>query len=129
MLQTASDGRPFVQPNAQALGTLTGVPPQTLFKTEQVPPVNVVPAACIVAATRENRFVTLTAPVTAFLIYIGTTGAVSQFNGIALPPGIPYEVSLPGNQALYAVTDAPVFLRVRIQIAGAMAGDIERRLG
>lgn len=84
--------------------------------------------SCIVAGTRENRFITLTAPVVNFSIFIAGNEGVSLSNGIPLPPGLPYEVSLPGNQALFAVTDAPVYLRVRVQIAAALVGDLERRL-
>ena len=116
-----------VQPFSKALGHYTGAPPQTILKTEIVPPIGIA-ASCIVQATRENRFVTLTAPVSNFAIYVAGTSGVSATFGIALPPGLPYEISLPGNQALYAVTDAPVLMRVRIQIAAALSGDLERRL-
>jgi hypothetical protein len=125
---TAADEPVRTQPFSKPLGSYTGVPPRTIFKNEQVAPFTVGQSSCIVAATRENRFVTLTAPFAGFVIYVQGSEGVSPSNGIALPPGLPYEISLPGNQALYAVTDAPVYLRVKVQIAAALAGDLERRL-
>jgi hypothetical protein len=119
---------PARQPFSVPLGHYTGAPPQTLLKNELVSPASGATPSCIVSATRENRFVTLTAPLVGFLIYVGDSSGASLTQGIALPPGIPYEITLPGNQALYAVTDAPVYLRVRIQVAAAISGDLERRL-
>jgi hypothetical protein len=120
--------RSRAQPNSGALGQYTGAPPPTRLLTAAVPPAGTQAAVCIVPATRENRFVTLTAPLVAFAIYIGATEAASASNGIALTPGIPYEVSLPGYQAIFAASNAPVYLEVGVQIAGALAGDLERNL-
>jgi hypothetical protein len=82
----------------------------------------------IVPATRENRFVTLTAPLILFSVYVNGEANFSTLSALSLPPGTAYEISLPGNQALYAVTDSPVFVSLRVQIASALAGDTERRL-
>lgn len=117
------------QPNSVELGHYTGVPPQTQLKNELVAPFGANPTAtCIVPATRENRFVILTAPLVGFSIFVGDSSGASPTQGIALPPGLPYEITLPGNQSLYAVTDAPTYLRVRVQVAAAITGDLERRL-
>jgi hypothetical protein len=118
------------QPNSGPLGQYTGAPPQTRLETPKVPPMTALqPSVCIVPPTRENRFVTLIAPDTAFAIYIGGTEAVRAGAGLPLPAGLPYEVSLPGKQAIYAASDAPVYLEVTVQIAAALAGDLERNLG
>ena len=115
------------QPFSEPLGHYTGAPPQTQLKNELVAPASATTPTCIVPSTRENRFITLTAPVVGFSIFVGDSSGASLTQGIALPPGIPYEVTLPGNQALYAVTDAPTYLRVRIQVAAAISGNLERR--
>ena len=125
---TATDVTPRSQPFSVPLGHYTGAPPPTQLKNELVAPASQATPTCIVPATTQNRFVTMVAPLVAFSIYVGDSSGASLTQGIALPAGIPYEVSLPGNQALYAVTDAPVYLRVRIQVAAALAGDLERRL-
>ena len=127
--ETAAELPSRPQPFSQPLGHNTGAPPLTLLKNELVAPFGAGPPTCIVSATRENRFVTLLAPVIGFSIYVDGGSGVSLSQGIALPAGLPYEISLPGNQPLYAVTDAPVYLRLRIQVAAALSGDLERRLG
>jgi hypothetical protein len=121
--------RPRAQPNSGALGQYTGAPPPTRLLTVVVPPKGPQAAVCIVPPTRENRFITLLSPLTAFAIYIGGTEAVTVSNGMQLPNGLPYEVSLPGKQAIYAASNAPVYLEVTVQIAAALAGDLERNLG
>jgi len=118
-------GVPRAQPFSQPLGTLTGAPPHTRLFTVSVAPT----ATCIVQETRENRFVTLIAPVSNFAIYISGYASVSPTFGMALPAGIPYEISLPGNQSIYAITDAPgIALQLSVQTAAALVGDLERRL-
>jgi len=110
------------------LGFYQGAPPQTQLTGAQIKPAALGgQPTCIVTSTRENRVVTLTAPFVGFRIFVGNTG-VSTTQGIALPLGLPYEISLPGGQALYAVTNAPVYLQLQIQVAPALAGDRERRL-
>jgi hypothetical protein len=116
----------YAQPNSQPLGSDTGAPPQTSLKTVNVPPQG--QYATAVPPTRENRFVTFVAPSVGFTIYIGMTEGVTATNGMPLPPGTPYEVSLPGMQAIYVSSNAPVHLQVTVQIAAALAGDLERKL-
>jgi hypothetical protein len=116
------------QPFSQPLGHYTGAPPQTVLKQVRVAP-NGFQATCVVPGTRENRFVTLTAVRSNFTIYIAGTQGVSPNFGLALPQGLPYEISLPGNQEIYAISDAPgITLDLNVQIAAALAGDLERRL-
>lgn len=122
----AEIGRP--QPFSQPLGHYTGAPPQTVLKRVVVASSGN-QVTCVVPATRENRFVTLTAPKSNFTIFIAGVSSVSVNFGLALPQGIPYEVSLPGNQEIYAISNAPgVGVTLNVQIAAALAGDLERRL-
>jgi hypothetical protein len=121
------------QPNTQPLGFYTGAPPVT--RLTQLPVTPIVNGAgviqqptLIVPETRENRFVILTAPFVAFSIYVNIDANFNVQSSLSLTPGLPYEISLQGGQKLYAVTDAPVFLLLRIQIAAAIASDTERRL-
>jgi hypothetical protein len=124
---TAAEGlRP--QPFSKPLGHYTGAPPQTVLKQVRVAP-NGNPATLVVPATRESRFVTLTADRSNFTIFLAGTQGVSPNFGLPLPQGVPYEISLPGNQELYAISDAPgITLGLNVQIAAALAGDLERRL-
>lgn len=123
---TAAEMSTRAQPFSVPLGTRTGAPPQTRLETVVVSPLT---ATRVVQETVENRFVTLIAPVSNFTIYIAGGSGVSTTTGIALPPGLPYEISLPGNQAIYAISDAPgITLRLRVQVAAAIVGDLERRL-
>jgi hypothetical protein len=115
------------QPNSGPLGQYTGAPPRTTLQTPSVAPLGQ-PAVCLVQPTRENRFVTLIAPDVAFTVYVGLTSGVNAANGVALPAGIPYELSLPGEQGIYAASNAPVRLEVGVQMAAALAGDLERTL-
>jgi hypothetical protein len=123
----AADRGSRSQPNSGALGQYTGVPPATRLETVSVAPAGR-QAVCLVPKTRENRFVVLLAPAVAFTIFISSSQAVGPNIGMALPAGLPYEISLPGNQELYATSNAPVFLTVTVQIAAALAGDLERNL-
>ena len=126
--QVAADLTLRPQPNSKPLGYYQGAPPQTRFSAALVKPaVFGREPTCIVMSTRENRIVTVTAPLVPFRIFVGSA-SVSVSQGTALTPGIPYEISLPGDQGLYAVTNAPVYLRLEVQIAAAMAGDLERRM-
>lgn len=126
--QIAADLSLRSQPNSRPLGFYQGVPPETKFSAALVKPAVLGrPPTCIVQQTRENRIVTLTAPLVPFRIFVGSD-SVSTIQGIALTPGIPYEISLQGGQGLYAITNAPVYLRLELQVAAAMAGDLERRL-
>lgn len=119
------------QPNAEVLGAETGAPPATaLFSAQIVPEValgNANEPTMIVPAGRASRLVTLTAPFVSFLIFVGDAG-VRASNGFALPVALPYQIVLPGNQPLYAVTDAPGYLQLRVQIAPILIGDRERKI-
>jgi hypothetical protein len=131
--QTAADPRLGRQPGGQPLGRDTGAPSRTLLTQVRVTPmVNALGVAQqptpIVLGTRENRFITLLAPFVNFRVYIAMSANVTPLSSLALPAGIPYEISLAGGQELYAATDAPVFLSVQIQVAPAIASDTERRL-
>lgn len=127
-----SGGPGLAQPGAQPLGSETGAPPDTRFRTVQVIPSNAANAndgpTRIVEADRASRDVTLTAPNVGFTVWIGGSG-VSPGNGLALVPGQPYDLIIRGNQDVYAVTDAPVYVPLQVQVAPLLIGDRERRLG
>lgn len=114
---------PGVQPNSAPLGSLTGAPPPTQMRTLQVSPGTT--PILVVPPERASRVITLTAPFVGFSIYVGGSGVKTTDH--ALTPGLPYDVVLPGNQELYAVTDAPVSLTLRLQIAPVLTGDRERK--
>lgn len=131
---TAADGGFERQPNARPLGYATGAPPRTrLLQVNVTPQVNALgvaqPPTLIVPETPENRFVTLTAPSIAFAVLINSDASFNPLSSFVLPPGVGYEISLPGFEALYAVTTSPVFVALQIQIAPAIAADTQRRLG
>lgn len=122
------------QPGGRPLGFYTGAPPRTqLFQVNITPQVNGLgvpqPATLVVPETRENRFVTVTAPSIAFAVLVCPSATFNPLSSFVLPPGVAYEISLPGLEALYAVTTSPVFVPIQIQIAPAIAADTERRLG
>jgi hypothetical protein len=122
-----SPGPGLGQVGAEALGSLTGAPPHTRTTKVMVAPFNGNREPVrIVSATRQSRVVTLTAPAVGFGIFVGGSD-VEPGVGVQLPPIIPYDFILPGYQELYAVTDAPVFLPLQLQIAPLLIGDRERR--
>jgi hypothetical protein len=108
-------GAPSVQnvPGGRSIGDLplgfrTGAPPQTILKSVQVNPFSAGKGATqIVDGSGPNRAVILTAPFVGFTIYVGSAGV--KIGDLGLPPGLPYEIIIPGNQDLYANSDAPVF--------------------
>lgn len=113
-------------PNGEPAGANTGAPPRTRFFSMPVPPATSEGAPVqLVAPTPENRVVIITPPAVGFTIFVGDAG-VSPKNGTALTPGLNYEVILPGLQALYAVTNAPVYLRVNVQVAIVLAAERQR---
>lgn len=118
-------------PGSQPVGMNTGAQPPTELRTFVVPPMPQQAAVVAYASMRANRFITLTAPKLTgpFSVYIGMTEAVNGSNGHALPPGLPYEITLPGDQVLYAITDSPVAVRLAVQVAIAVSGDRERTRG
>lgn len=131
---TAADPALGRQPGGRPLGFYTGAPPRTqLTQVNVTPNVNalgvVQQPTLIVPATTQNRFVTLSAPLLAFAILVSPEASFNAFSSHTLLPGVPYEISLPGNEQLFAVTTAPVFVPLQIQIAPAIASDTERRLG
>lgn len=120
-------------PNSEPLGALTGAPVRTIFRSYQIIPASAVgaggnEAVLIVPPTAANRVISLLAPAVNFRIYIGDSGVTPQ-NGYALPPGQPYETVIPGLQDIYAVTDAPVFLRLQVQIAPILYAEQQRKVG
>ena len=117
------------QVGAEVLGSMTGAPPRTQAFSVQVPPdIQGQQPVRIVAQDRASRVVTLTAPAVGFTVFVGGPGVIAGGStGVALTPAIPYDFILPGLQDLYAVTDAPVFLRLQVQVAPLLIGDRERR--
>jgi hypothetical protein len=115
-------------PNAEPVGADTGAPPRTQFFSRLVVPASTTKdnATLLVLGTPENRVALITAPAVGFTVYIGDSG-VSPDNGAPLTPGVPYEAILPGLQPLYAVTDAPVYLRVGVQVAIVLAAERQRK--
>lgn len=131
---TAADRLDQRQPGGRPLGFYTGAPPRTqLLQVSVTPQVNALGVAQaptpIVSPTRENRFITLTAPNIAFAVLVCPDSVFNALSSFTLPPGLAYEISLPGNEGLYAVTTSPVFVPLQIQIAPAIASDTERRWG
>ncbi len=118
-------------PNSEPVGAETGAPPHTRFFNVQVIPFSVISVknaqpSQVVQATRENRVALLTAPAVGFVVYVGDTG-VSPQRGMALIPGTVTEIILVGGQDLYAVTDAPCFLALQVQISIVLMAEQERR--
>lgn len=111
-------------PNSTPVGAQTGAPPRTQFRTVSIPGT----AVQIVAPTPENRVAVLTAPNVGFSIYIGGAG-VTPATGLALPPGLSYELPLPGLQEVYAVTDAPVWMKLRVAVSVVLMAEQARPVG
>lgn len=125
------------QIGSRPLGYRTGAPPRTRLRSVQIIPYTAVgrviqghaqEATQIVDPDTASRVAILTAPFVGFSVYVGDQTGVRPTD-MALPPGLPYEVVLIGGQALYAVTDAPVYLNLRVQIACILIGDRERISG
>lgn len=120
-------------PNNEPLGALTGAPVRTILRSYQVIPASAVgvngnEATQIVPPTAANRLIVLLAPLVNFRIYVGESG-VTPKTGFALPAGQPYDVILPGLQGLFAVTDAPVYLQLQVQISPILAAEQQRKVG
>ena len=118
-------------PNSEPLGAKTGAPPHVRFYSTLVIPFSAIGVrgaepTQIIPPTPPNRVCILTAPLVSFTIYIGDSG-VSPATGLALTPGLNYEALLVGLQELYAVTDAPVFLPLQIQISPVLFAERERK--
>ena len=116
------------QPGSQPIGGDTGAPMHTVTTTKLVAPSGAAGGPTqVVGPDRASRVVTLIAPNVAFSIFVGDAGV--KITDMALPGGgLPYDIVLPGLQELYAVTDSPTFLSLRIQIAPLLIGDRERTM-
>jgi hypothetical protein len=123
------------QIGSRPLGWRTGAPPRTILRASQVIPFAAVgkqaqgraqQATQIVEADTASRSVVLTAPFVGFSIYVSGDSDVQPGNALRLPPGLPYEIPLVGHQGLYAVTDAPTYLTLNVQVAVYLIGDRER---
>lgn len=110
-------------PGSEPLGDITGAPTPTVFRTVQIQPGKT--STRIAEPGRPNRVVIVTAPIIPFRFYIGGQGV--KIGDMEITPGIPYDCVLPGLQELWAVTNAPVVLPLRVQIAPILIGDRERR--
>ncbi|MBV8721699.1 MAG: hypothetical protein JO277_06095 [Candidatus Eremiobacteraeota bacterium] len=120
-------------PNNEPMGALTGAPVRTTLRSYQIIPASAVgqggrEATLIVPPTASNRVAILLAPLVAFRIYIGGSGVTPQ-TGFALPQGQPYETILPGLQEIYAVTDAPIYLALQVQVAPILYAEQQRKVG
>ena len=116
-----------VQVGTHPHGSTTGAPTRTELFRVPIPPATLgqLPIQ-IVGAAPTSRSVVLIAPLTGWNIFVSHSPGVSPINGIAITPLIPYEIPLPGNQALYATTDAPTSQDLQVQVAPLLAGDRER---
>ena len=109
--------------NSQPLGARTGAPPQTRVFSLLIRDTPIL----LEGPNKQSRSIKVTAPDLPFGIFVGTESGVRAV-GRALTPGIPYEVIVPGYQALYAITDAPgMWIPVLVQVAALLAGDRERQ--
>lgn len=133
MAAAVSPGARQPQIGSVPLGAKTGAPPWSQFRSYQIVPASAVgiggrQATLVVDAAAASRSITFIAPSVGFSVFVGGAGVSNNpgSNGYALPPGLPHEIIVPGNQSIYAVTDAPVFLTLRIQIAALLVGDRER---
>jgi hypothetical protein len=122
------------QVGAEPLGARTGAPPWTRFRSYQIIPSAAVGVGgqqptMVVEPDVASREIVFIAPFVGFSIFIGDAGVSTNpgSNGLALPPGLPYSLLIPGFQHIYAVTDAPVYLVLRVQTAALLIGDRERK--
>jgi hypothetical protein len=116
----------FGQIGGIPLGARTGAPPWARFKSILIAPTGANGGPTIVAeADVQSRIITITAPLVGFTIYIGADNV--KVGDFALPRGLPYDCPVPGGQFVYAVTDAPVYLPLQVQIGALLIGDSERR--
>jgi hypothetical protein len=118
-------------PNSEPLGAKTGAPPRVRFYSTKIIPFTAIGVrgaepTQIIPPTPPNRLITLTAPFVGFTIYIGDSG-VSPTTGLALPPGRDYQAQLVGLQELYAVTDAPIYMTLQIQVSPILFAERERK--
>jgi hypothetical protein len=90
--------------------------------------VNGVGPTLVVSPDRASRLVIFTAPLVGFSIFIGPAGVRTDpgGSGMALVPSLPYECVIPGGQEIYALTDSPIAIPLRVQEAPLLIGDRER---
>jgi len=112
-------------PNSEPMGSITGTPVRTrLYSFPLLPGPT---AVQIISETRENKIALVTPPNVGFTVYIGDAGVTPQ-TGFALQPGVEKEIILAGFQQVFAVSDAPVMLRLQIEVAPILLAERERRL-
>jgi hypothetical protein len=111
-------------PNSEPMGSITGVPVRTRLYSF---PLLAGASVQIISGTRENKIVLITPPDVGFTVYVGEAGVTPQ-TGFALQPGTEKEIILAGFQEIYAVSDAPVTLRLQIEVAPILLAERERRL-
>jgi len=112
-------------PGYEPVGSMSGAPPPTTVRVIQIRP-GTNPVR-IVDPTRENRIITMLAPLVGFTIYVGNS-SVTPSNGYGLVGGLSHDIPIPGLGEIYAVTDAPVVLPLRLQVATLLIGDRERKI-
>lgn len=115
-------------PNTVPAGVQTGAPPRVQFFNRLVIPASTRKATLLVAGTPENRIFIVTAPGNAFTVYIGGPD-VTPSNGMAIPPGQPFDVPLVGLQEVWAVTDSPVYQRVQCLVSIVLMAEQGRPVG
>ena len=116
-------------PNSEPAGYQTGAPPHTRLFSVKVNPVSKAVGSLIVPGTPENRIAILTSPLVGFRIYIAGGSGLNAQTALALPPGLAFDVPLPGLQEIYAISDAPVYLTLQVCISIVLASEQARRVG
>lgn len=113
-------------PNAEPAGANTGAPPRTRLYSRLVAPASTRKPTLIVAGTPENRIAIITSPAIGFTVFVGDSAGVTPLDGLPLPPGLNYEIPLPGLQDLYAVTNSPAYVRVGVLVSIVLAAERQR---
>lgn len=111
-------------PNSEALGSETGAPPRPRYFSMALPAGQTV---LVAPPTRDNRVCFVTTPNVGFTVYVGDDG-LTTLNGFAISAGDQEEFPLVGFQGLYALTNAPVLLRIQVAITPILLAERERRL-
>lgn len=115
-------------PNTVPAGVQTGAPPRVKFFSMLVAPAVTRRPTLIAPGTPENRVVTLTPPNVAFMVFVGDAD-VMPANGMMLPAGVSFDIPLVGLQELWAITNAPVYLRVTGLISIVLMAEQGRPVG
>ena len=111
-------------PNSEALGSETGAPPRPRYFSMAIPRGQTV---LVAPPTRDNRVLFITAPNVGFTVFVGDDGLTTR-NGFALLSGQQEEFPLVGFQGLYAMSNAPVLLRIQVAITTILLAERELRL-